>query len=715
MPKGSSVEDLKDLRPISLVGSLYKILSKVLANRIKGVMGVIISQSQNAFVKGRQILDAALIANEVVDSVLRRKEKGLLCKLDIEKAYDHIRWDFLLQTLERMGFGPKWIMWIHWCISTASFSVMFNGSPAGFFRSSRGLRQGDPLSPYLFVVGMEVLSCLLKRAVEGNFISGCRLGNREGGEMVISHLLYADDAIVFCEANSEQLMCLRWTLMWFEAVSGLKINLNKSEIIPLGRVDNVESLAVELGCRVGSLPTRYLGLPLGATHRASGVWDSIEERFRKRLSSWKRQYISKGGRLTLIRSTLSSLPIYFLSLFRMPKIVCARLEKIQRDFLWGGGNLDRKPHLVNWKTVCLEKSRGGLGVRGLSVMNQALLCKWCWRFANERDSLWRMVISTKFGEEAGGWYSRDIRGGYGTGLWKDIRKEWLSFSQNAIPSLGNGSRLAFWKDPWGDETVLSHAFPTLFNLAAHKDARVVDVWDFSVEVGGWSPVFLRPFNDWEMEEVERFFNFLHNKKIRPAQEDRLLLKDSSTDGFSVRHMYRKLMFAPPLDFPSRSIWNPIVPPKLGFFAWEASWGKVLTLDQLKRRGIPIVNRCFLCEEHEETIDHLLIHCSRAKSLWDLLLAITEVNWVFPRTVRQLLLAWQSARVGKKRKRVWMAAPLCLFWTLWLERNRVVFENEALSVHRMKSFFLFTLWGWAKVFSVDNLNSLVGFLAWMGFR
>ena len=227
-----------------------------------------------------------------------------------------------------MGFGPKWIRWIHWCISTASFSVMFNGSPAGFFRSSRGLRQEDPLSPYLFVVDMEVLSCLIKRAVEGNFISGCRLGIREGGEMVISHLLYDDDTIVFCEAKSEQLMCLSWTLTWFEAFSGLKINLNKSEIIPLGRVDNVESLAAELGCRVDSLPTLYLGLPLGAPHRALGVWDSIEERFRKRLSSWKRQYISKGGRLILIRSTLSSLPIYFLSLFRMPKIVCARLEKI---------------------------------------------------------------------------------------------------------------------------------------------------------------------------------------------------------------------------------------------------------------------------------------------------------------------------------------------------------------------------------------------------
>ena len=230
VPKGITVEDLKNLRPISLVGSLYKILTKLLANIIKRVMGLIISQSHNAFVEGRQILDAVLIANEVVDSILRRKEKGILCKLDIEKAYDHIRWDFLLQILERMGFGSKWISWINWCISRASFSVLFNGSPTGFFQSFRGLRQGDPFSSYLFVIDMETLSCLLKRMVEGNFIYGCKFGGRDGGELVISHLLYADDTILFCEANSEQLMCLGWTLMWFEAFSGLKINLSKSEL-----------------------------------------------------------------------------------------------------------------------------------------------------------------------------------------------------------------------------------------------------------------------------------------------------------------------------------------------------------------------------------------------------------------------------------------------------------------------------------------------------
>ena len=234
IPKKQSVEELRDLRPISLVGSLYKILSKVLANRIKRVMDKVISKSQNAFVEGRQILDAVLIANELVDSSLRRKKGGLVCKLDIEKAYDSISWEFLYKVLDKMGFGSRWLSWMKWCISTASFSVIINGSPVGFFQSSRGLRQGDPLSPYLFVIGMEVLSCLINRAVDGNYLSGIRVANGRGEDLAISHLLYADDTLIFCEDDLEQLKFLSWILMWFEAMSGLKINLAKSEIIPIG-------------------------------------------------------------------------------------------------------------------------------------------------------------------------------------------------------------------------------------------------------------------------------------------------------------------------------------------------------------------------------------------------------------------------------------------------------------------------------------------------
>ena len=124
---------------------------------------------------------------------------------------------------------------------------------------------------------------------------------------------------------------------------------------------------------------------------------------------------------------------------------------------------------------------------------------------------------------------------------------------------------------------LCNVFPTLFNLVAHKDARVAEVWDSLRDDGGWSPVFQRPFNDWEMDEVEMFLLFLQNRKIRPFQEDRLILKETRPDGFSVRLMYRKLMHSLPTDFPWRSIWNPIVPPKLGFFAWEASWARCLLL------------------------------------------------------------------------------------------------------------------------------------------
>ena len=130
---------------------------------------------------------------------------------------------------------------------------------------------------------------------------------------------------------------LSWLLMWFEAISGLNINLEKSEILPVGRVENAEVLASELGCKVGYLPSTYLGLPLGAPHKSVVVWDGVEERMRKRLALWKRQFISKGGRITLIRSTLASMPIYLVSLMRIPRIVRLRLEKIQRDFLWGGG------------------------------------------------------------------------------------------------------------------------------------------------------------------------------------------------------------------------------------------------------------------------------------------------------------------------------------------------------------------------------------------
>ena len=184
--------------------------------------------------EGQQILNVSLIANEVIDFWQKRKDKGMVCKLDIEKAFDNIHWQFLMKVMQGMGFCPKWMRWIWWCISTTKLSVLVIGVPAGFFSSSRGLRQGDPHSPYLFIMGMEVLSILLRRAVAGDFISRCTFRGREGAAFKISHLLFTDDTIIFCKASEDQILYLNWVLFWFEASSGLKINLDKSEMYKVG-------------------------------------------------------------------------------------------------------------------------------------------------------------------------------------------------------------------------------------------------------------------------------------------------------------------------------------------------------------------------------------------------------------------------------------------------------------------------------------------------
>ncbi|WKA04552.1 hypothetical protein VitviT2T_022580 [Vitis vinifera] len=182
---------------------------------------------------------------------------------------------------------------------------------------------------------MEVLSALIRRVVNRGFISGCRLRGKGGMEMNVSHLLFVDDTIIFYEARKEHLTHLGWILAWFEAASGLRINLAKSELIPVGEVEDIEDMAVELGCRVGDFPVKYLGLPLGAHHKALSMWDGVEESMRRRLALWKRHYLSKGGRITLIKSTLVSIPIQ-LSLFRMPKLVVKRLENYKEIFFGEG-------------------------------------------------------------------------------------------------------------------------------------------------------------------------------------------------------------------------------------------------------------------------------------------------------------------------------------------------------------------------------------------
>ena len=158
-----------------------------------------------------------------------------------------------------------------------------------------------------------------------------------------------------------------------------------------------------------------------------------------------------------------------------------------------------------------------------------------------------------------------------------------------------------------------------------------------------------------------------------------------------------------------------MPTKVGFFAWEAFWSKVLTLDQLKKRGRCLANRCFLCGEEEESIDHILIQCSKARVLWELLFTLFGVSWVLPYSVRDTLCGWSGFNMGKKRIKVWKAAPSCIFWAVWKERNRIAFDNEELSLNRLKNTFVCNLWVWSKPVVNEGSLSLLGFFDWLGAR
>ena len=195
---------------------------------------------------------------------------------------------------------------------------------------------------------MEAIGKMLDKAVQEGRLSGFNVGVSAERSMLVSHLLFADDTLIFCDANIDNLLILCLVLIWFEAVSGLKVNLGKSELVAVGAVPNMDLLVAVLGCKQGSLPMKYLGLPLGAKFKDKSIWNPILEKMERKLAGWKKLYLSKGGRVTLTKSTLSNLPTYFLSLFPIPASVANRIARLQRDFLWGGLGDEPKFHLVDW-------------------------------------------------------------------------------------------------------------------------------------------------------------------------------------------------------------------------------------------------------------------------------------------------------------------------------------------------------------------------------
>ncbi|RVX15688.1 Transposon TX1 uncharacterized 149 kDa protein [Vitis vinifera] len=357
LPKKSTTKKISDFRPISLITSLYKIIAKVLSGRLRGVLHETIHSTQGAFVQGRQIMDAVLIANEIVDERRRSGEEGVVFKIDFEKAYDHVRWDFLDQVLEKKGFSPKWRKWMNGCLSSVSYAVLVNGSAKE----------------------------------ERNMLEGFRVGRNRTR---VSHLQFADDTIFFSNTREEDLQTLKSLLLAFGHISGLKAS---------------------------GWPILYLGLPLGGNPRAGGFWDPVIERISRRLDGWKKAYLSFGGRITLIQSCLTHMPCYYLSLFKLPASVAAKIERLQRDFFmvrdWEG----KKDHLVR---------------------------KWLWRYPREGSALWHQVILSIYVSHSNGWDANTIVRWSHRCPWKAISQVFQEFSSFTRFVVGNGERIRFWEDLW---------------------------------------------------------------------------------------------------------------------------------------------------------------------------------------------------------------------------------------------------------------------------
>uniref|UniRef100_A0A2N9GID8 OBG-type G domain-containing protein n=1 Tax=Fagus sylvatica TaxID=28930 RepID=A0A2N9GID8_FAGSY len=412
-------------------------------------------------------------------------------------------------------------------------------------------QKGDPLSPLLFLLVMEVLSRMLRKTVECGFITGFNLG----------------------------------ILTFFEAVTGLRVNMSKSEMVPVGVVPNLRVLADIMGCRIGSLPMSYLGMPLGANFKSKAIWNSILEKMEHKLAGWKSLYLSRGGGLTLIKSTLSSLPMYYLSLFTIPISVANRMERIQRNFLWGSYGDGVTTPLVN---------HGGLGVRKFAVFNKALLGKWLWCFGLEESRLWRRVIASKYGVNSGGWHTRSIRGSHGCGLWRSINSGWADFAPYVDLVVGNGDRILFWIDRWCGDRPLKDVFPDLYACASNRQTTIASslIRSASGSRFEWNVYFVRNFNDWEVERVASFFELLHSHTSFKEGGDGLRWRLTSNGIFTIRSYYLALRDNHSVTFPWKAIWGVHAPRRVAFFAWTASWGRILTADNLMRRGYQLAGWCW---------------------------------------------------------------------------------------------------------------------------
>ncbi|WVZ55767.1 hypothetical protein U9M48_006389 [Paspalum notatum var. saurae] len=419
IPKKEGADSVGDYRPISLIHSFAKIISKVLAMRLAPHMDNLVSPSQSAFIKKRNIHESFLTVRNAVRRLHRNRVPALFFKLDITKAFDSVRWEYLLTLLKRLGFPPRWCDWIAVLLSTASSRVLVNGVPSAPIKHGRGLRQGDPLSPLLFVLSIDPLQKLLDLATSLGYLAKLR-----GRAATLRVSMYADDAAIFLKPTKRDTTTLTSLLVNFGDASGLK-----TTVVPIRceGLDLEEILASFRATRT-QFPVKYLGLPLSNKRLKRVDFQPLVDKVAKKLTAWNGRHINPAGQLTLVKSVLTSQAVYFISSLRVPKSTLKEINTKRKRFLWAGSEaLTGAKCKINWPRSTRPVDLGGLGVLHLGKLARKTPCN---------------------------------------------KKDRLLFAAATSISIGNGKKISFWHSGWLQGQRPCDFAPRLYAISKNKK-RVV--------------------------------------------------------------------------------------------------------------------------------------------------------------------------------------------------------------------------------------------------
>ncbi|KAM6593181.1 hypothetical protein CsatA_000884 [Cannabis sativa] len=667
IPKKKNPSHMSDLRPIALCNVLYKVCSKVLANRLKVALPLVISDNQSAFIPGRLITDNIMISFEVMHYLKRKrlgKEGYMAIKLDMSKAYDRVEWSFLCDMMLKMGFDSRVTNLIYQCISTVTYSVTHGGHELDPLTPSRGIRQGDPLSPYLFLICAEGFSSLIKSFEARGELHGCRVCN---GAPVISHMLFADDSYLYCKAIEKEALNVIRLLQLFEQASGQQVNLAKSTIFfSSNTTESVKARMCSLLGMIEAPPNSlYLGLPCTMGRNKNAILGFLKDKMEKRILSWEGRLLSKAGKEVLVKTVAQALPSYAMSVFLLPVDTCNKLEGMMAKFWWRSDS--SKSHGVHWKSwqhLTKHKHFGGLGFRDLRDFNLSMLGKQAWRLIVNESSLVSRLYKARYFPR-GSFFTAEL-GHNPSFIWKSIFDTQKLVLSGVRCNIGPGTSINIQRDPWLPDA--SNPFVTT-QLVGLDDCQVASLMD-------------NHDRSWDLEVLNDLFNnrdrdLICKTPISSAPSDFWYWSLNPSGVYKVKDAYNLLHKDDGLLLSAEErrlwkiAWNINVPPKVLHFLWRSLSETLPTKVQLASRHVPLDLQCPMCNFEDESIVHLLIQCSFAQSCWhrSSLNAAALLDGKFS-TWFELFVMPSSPDVREE------AVMIC--WAIWNARNAFIWKGKSTS-------------------------------------